>query len=91
MVPLKGAAPVDRQEAGEAAADSPMEAEEAEECLTEEVEGEVLWTVVAGVEALKAEGVVDHDVSEKSRPWRRQGRVERLLKSSTTSLKKTFH
>jgi hypothetical protein len=68
-----------------------MEAEEAEECLMEVVAGEVLWTVVAAAEALRAEEVVDHDVSEKSRPWERQGRVERLLKSSTTNLKKTFH
>jgi translation initiation factor 2 alpha subunit (eIF-2alpha) len=47
--------------------------------------------VVEEAEAQRAGEVVDHDVSEKRQPWKRRGRVERLLKSSTTSLKRIFH
>jgi hypothetical protein len=93
VAPLRGAAPVDRRkEAAEVAAgDSQMEVEEAEVCRTEVVGVVELWTVVEEAEARKAGEVVDHDVSEKWQPWERQGRVELLLKSSTTSRKRIFH
>ena len=93
VAPLKGAAAGDRRKeaAVAAAGDSQMGVEEAEVCRTEVVEAEVLWTVGAEAEARKAGEVVDHDVNGKWQPWERRVQVERLLKSLTTSRKKTFH
>ena len=92
---LRGAVAEDRRKeaaAAAAAVDSQMEAEEAEVCQKGAVGVVGLWTVGAEAEVLRRVAeAVDHDVSEKKRPWERQGRVELLLKSSTTSLRKTFH
>ena len=93
VAPLKAAAAGDRRrEAAVAAAgDSQMGVEEAEECRTEVVVAEELWRVEAEAEARMAGEVVDHDVNENWQPWEGRVRVERLLKSSRTSRKKTFH
>ena len=91
---LRGAVAEDRRKeaAAAAAADSQMEAAAAEVCQKGAVGAVGLWTVGAEGEVLRRVAeAVDHDVSEKKRPWERQGRVELLLKSSTTSLRKTFH